>query len=320
MKLFLLAFIACLGLAAVAKAEDKKVIFLAGAPSHPGGQHEHRAGLMLLQKCLAGVPRLKIEVHNFDRGWVEDERVFDGAAAIVVYADGGGGHPLLQADRLAKIEKLMAKGVGLGLLHYAVEPTKEKGEKEFIAWTGGAFETYYSVNPIFDGEFKSFPTHPITRGVKPFGSKDEWYYHNRFRENMAGVTPILTLVPPMSSLNRPNPPKPDDAPRLREGNPSVYAAVLAQEPQTVMWVTERPDGGRGFGFSGGHFHTGWAGADQRKVVLNAIVWLAKLEVPANGIESTVTPEDMQANLDPKAARGRGGPPQKASPAPEPEKK
>ncbi|MEO7413293.1 MAG: ThuA domain-containing protein [Opitutaceae bacterium] len=321
MKTFLLVLLACLGVA-TAHAAEKKIIFLAGPPSHPSGQHEARAGLMLFQKLLADVPGLKIEVHNFDRAWVEDEKVFDDATAVVLYSDGAGGHPFLRPGRLAKIGALMAKGVSLGLIHYAVEPTKEQGQPEFIAWTGGAFEGYYSVNPIFDGEFKSLPTHPITRGVKPFSARDEWYYHIRFRENMAGVTPILTLVPPLTSLNRPNPPKPDDAPRLREGNPSVYAAVLKQEPEPVMWVTERPDGGRGFGFSGGHFHANWGGADQRKLMLNAILWLARLEVPANGVESIVTPEDLQANLDVKAARGRGAPPPpaKATSAPGLEKK
>ncbi len=39
----------------------------------------------------------------------------------------------------------------------------------------------------------------------------------------------------------------------------------------------------------------------RKVVLNAGVWLAQAGVPAGGVESTVTAEDLDANLDPQAA-------------------
>jgi len=38
-------------------------------------------------------------------------------------------------------------------------------------------------------------------------------------------------------------------------------------------------------------------------VLNAILWTAKAEVPANGVESTVTDADLQANLDPKPGQG-----------------
>jgi len=37
-------------------------------------------------------------------------------------------------------------------------------------------------------------------------------------------------------------------------------------------------------------------------VLNALVWLAKAEVPANGIESKLTPADLEANLDTKPVR------------------
>ena len=74
---------------------------------------------------------------------------------------------------------------------------------------------------------------------------------------------------------------------------------LGGEPQGSRGYA---DGGRGFGLTGGHFHKGWGNDDQRKLVLNAIVWSAKAEVPANGIESKVTPEELAANLDPKAKK------------------
>jgi hypothetical protein len=35
------------------------------------------------------------------------------------------------------------------------------------------------------------------------------------------------------------------------------------------------------------------------VVLNTLVWLAGAEVPPQGIESQVTPDELNANLDPK---------------------
>lgn len=70
----------------------------------------------------------------------------------------------------------------------------------------------------------------------------------------------------------------------------------------MMWAVERPDGGRGFGFTGGHFHDNWGNDNYRKVVLNAMVWLAKVDVPKNGIESAVSEADLNANLDPKNPR------------------
>ena len=66
-----------------------------------------------------------------------------------------------------------------------------------------------------------------------------------------------------------------------------------------MWTVERADGGRGFGFTGGHFHDNWGNDDFRKVLLNGLLWIAKVEVPSDGVASSVTKSDLDANLDPK---------------------
>jgi hypothetical protein len=110
---------------------------------------------------------------------------------------------------------------------------------------------------------------------------------------MKGVTPILSAVAPIGTVRK----EPSD----RGGNPTVYDAVSAGKPQHMAWAYEREDGGRGFGFTGGHFHDNWGNDNFRKVVLNAMVWLAKCEVPAGGVESQVTEADLNANLDPKPA-------------------
>jgi len=291
-----------LGLATAQAATPAKIILIAGRPSHPPGAHEHRAGMLLLQKCLAGFPGVVTEVH--DMGWptvekdgqrVDNHAVFEGASAVVIYSDGGRNHPALQGERLAVLDRLARSGVGIGLIHYAVEPTIPLGQKEFIQWTGGAFEIHHSVNPHWEADFTSYPDHPVARGVKPFRSLDEWYFNMRFRENLTGVTPVLTAVPPDSTMSR------KDGPH--EGNPTVRAMIAQKQPQTMMWLSESPTGGgRGFGFTGGHFHAGWKNDEQRKLVLNAIVWIAGQDVPAGGVVSTVTDADLAANLDPKAPR------------------
>ncbi|MCX7871885.1 MAG: ThuA domain-containing protein [Verrucomicrobiae bacterium] len=279
-----------MGLALTTYGADKKVVLIAGRPSHGPGDHEHRAGCLLLQKCLSGVPGVTSVVYS--NGWPAEANAFDGASAVVIFSDGGGGHPAIQGNRLQILDELMKKGVGFGCIHYAVEVPKEKGGKEFLNWIGGYFETDWSVNPFWEGEFTKFPNHPVTRGVKPFKMMDEWYYHMRFQDGMKGVTPILSALPPASTLNR------KDGPH--ENNPYVREAVLTnKEPQHVMWVYERPDGGRGFGFTGGHSHKNWKNESFRKVVLNAILWIAKVEVPQNGVECQLTDEDFTVNLDPK---------------------
>lgn len=285
---FLVALLACALFPGSALAA-KKIILVAGVPSHGPGEHEHNAGCMLLAKKLNEQPGIVAEVYR--DGWPKDEKVFDGADAIFFYCDGGDGHPAIKPERLKKLGELMAKGVGLGTCHYGVEVPKGPAGDAWMAWTGGYFETFWSVNPHWEAEFKSFPTHPITRGVKSFKIRDEWYYHMRFREGMKGVTAILSAVPPKETLGR------QDGPH--SGNPAVRAAVAAGEPQHVMWCTERADGGRGFGFTGAHFHKNWANDDFRTLILNALVWIAKAEVPAGGTPSAVSEAELKANLDPK---------------------
>jgi hypothetical protein len=277
--------------ASTSHAADKKVLLIAGPPSHGPGQHEHNAGVLLLQKCLAGVPGLKTEVTL--GMWPSDPTTFDGVAAVIVFSDGGAKHIALAGDHLALLGAALRKGAGLGLLHYAVEPTKEKGQTEFIQWIGGAFEINWSVNPHWDANFKTLPNHPIARGVKPFAIRDEWYFNMRFVEGMKGVTPILAAIPDASTTSRPD--------GDHSGNPTVRAAVARGDSQSVAWAYERPDGGRGFGFTGAHFHANWGNDDFRRIVLNAIVWLAKLEVPGGGVESQIVPKDLTVNLDPKPA-------------------
>lgn len=291
---YLIAAVAALYLSAalspVASAAEKtKIVFIAGKPSHAPGDHEHRAGSMLLAKTLnENMPNVDAQVTWY--GWPDDASILEGAATIVIYCDGGEGH--LLNDHLAEFQPYMDKGVGLVCLHYAVENTAgERGDK-FLEWLGGYFEMNWSVNPHWDADYKTLPSHPITSGVPPFGISDEWYYHMRFPADMKGVTPILTALPPESSLSRPD--------GTHSGNPDVRKAVANGEPQHMAWAFDRPNGGRSFGFTGGHFHKNWQNDDFRKLVLNAIVWTAKLDVPEGGVPSkTPTDEEMKANLDDK---------------------
>ena len=284
-----LAVLALAALALPGVAFAKKIVLIAGPPSHGPGEHEFRAGCLLLKQCLDKVPDIESVVYS--NGWPTVGNAFDQVDAIVLYMDGGAGHPALADHRLQKLGALMQKGVGLACLHYAVEPTIQKGEKEFLEWIGGAFEINWSVNPDWTAQFTSLPEHPITRGVKPFSIGDEWYMHMRFAQEMKGVTPILAAIPPPSTTNRADGP--------HENNPAVREAVRLGQPQTLAWAFERPDGGRGFGLTGAHYHHNWADENFRKIVLNAILWIAKADVPPNGIESAVSEEELKANLDPK---------------------
>jgi putative membrane-bound dehydrogenase-like protein len=274
-----------------APVKKKSIVMVAGKPSHGPGAHEHNAGVLLLAKCLRQGADAQVELKlHLGGGWPAQEEL-DRADSLVVYADGYAGHPILQENHLEQVGSMMKRGGGLVCIHWATEVPKEKGGAEFVQWLGGYCEPDWSVNPHWTADFSALPPHPISRGVKPFSTLDEWYFHMRFLDGMRGVTPVLSAIAPESTMSRPD--------GLRSGNPSVRKAVADRVPQTVAWAVERPDGGRGFGFTGGHFHSGWANNDQRRLMLNAILWTAKGIVPDSGVDSRVTPEDMAANLDPK---------------------
>ena len=273
---------------AASTPKTHKIVFIAGKGSHGYGAHEHYAGSVLLAKRLeAAFPELDAEVIR--DGWPSDpETVFADVDSIVMYADGGKRHPAL--PHLEEVDKLMQSGVGLVCLHYGVEVPKDKAGQQFLDWIGGYFEAHWSVNPHWVAKFETLPEHPITRGVKPFEMDDEWYFHMRFREDMEGVTPILSAVAPESTMRRADGP--------HSGNPTVRKSVADGDLQHVAWCAERPNGGRGFGLTGGHYHENWGNENLRRLVLNAIAWTAKVEVPEGGIGNPgVTTHELEENQD-----------------------
>lgn len=280
-------------LSAKTPAGSPLAIMIAGQPSHGPGEHEHNAGVQLFAKCLAqGAPQIATKIHL--NGEWPDATELAQADTIVIYADGAEKHPALPPERLAQLDKEMKRGCGFVCLHFAVEVPRESGGKPFLDWLGGYFEINWSVNPVWKASFSELPKHPIANGVKPFSTEDEWYFHMRFRDGMSGITPILSAVPPADVLKKSD--------GIRSGNPTVRQALAGREKQHMAWASQNTAGGRGFGFTGGHFHHGWGNDDQRKLVLNAILWTAKVEVPAQGVASKVSAEDLAANLDPKKAR------------------
>lgn len=268
----------------------KKIVLVAGKPSHGYGSHEHNAGCLLLARLLnKNVPAVHAVVYR--NGWPTDPTAFDNANAIVFFADGAGGNMI--NNHLAEIGAAIDRGAGLAVLHYALDVPKGPVGEHMLKWIGGYFEQHWSVNPHWSARFTQLPDHPITRGVRPFEIEDEWYYHMRFRENMEKVTPILSAVPPEQTREGPD--------GAYSGNPHVRARKGMSE--IVAWAFERPDGGRGFGFTGGHFQWNWGHDDLRKLMLNALTWVAGVEVPPGGVPSkTPTFEELDANQDePRAA-------------------
>jgi hypothetical protein len=270
-----------------AEGEAKKIVFLAGAPDgHGKGTHEYAKDLQLLKACLDASPNVKgvkTEIHL--GGWPKDAATLENADAIVIHSTGSnnGNHPLLKDKRLELLGRQMKRGCGLVCLHYTLYMPNQRGGPEFLEWIGGYddYERNYSThrvttkNPPPAEPAPEAAKHPVGRGWKAFTINNEFYIRQRFRQGDKRLTPILTTMLPV------------DKP----------------ETQRIAWAVERKDGGRGFAFTGGHFHDNWRNDDLRRMMLNAIVWSAGLDVPKGGVQSSV-PAAAGAVL--KLTRGMAG--------------
>jgi type 1 glutamine amidotransferase len=251
-----------------------KVVLLAGGFSKGGGEHEYFAGSVVLFNLLkqsAGVrPVLAREF------WPKNEAIFEGAKTIVFFMDGIGKQPTAQPDKLAKIEALAAKGVGIVHLHQVIDYPKDSGEKA-LPLLGGVWVPKVGTRGHWIDAFETFTEHPVTRGVTPFKIDDGYIYKNTFMPS--GVTPLLRVKPP-------------------KGPP------LKGMEDVVAWTYDRPGGGRSFVFTGAHLHASWGLEGFRRFVTNGILWSAGLEVPAGGAPVALDPEDLKKHLDVKPAAAK----------------
>ncbi|HEY2787770.1 MAG TPA: ThuA domain-containing protein [Fimbriiglobus sp.] len=270
--------------------KGKVILLVAGKASHGPGEHEFFAGTAILMNLLKQTPGVwPIMARD---GWPKNEKLFDLADSFVFYMDGRNGHPVVQKNRLDFLQKYMDKGVGWANLHYAVDYLPEHGAR-VLNWMGGYYDFHISFNPHWDADIRSLPKHPITRGVKPFTIRDEWYYNMHWIgdvedvKDAKGVTPILQAIPP------------DSTRKQKDATASVKKHVGEDRLETMAWAFDRKDGGRGFGFTGAHFHRNWADEDFRRVVVNALLWTAKVDIPEGGAKVDFDPADLNKNLDKK---------------------
>ncbi len=262
----------------------KRILFLAGSTTHNHGIHEYKAGALLLAKALneSGLP-IEARVHWFN--WPKDESCFEGVDACIVYADAGGSF----GEKYAFLDAKYRKGMALMFMHYGVHPKKEIGEKYYKPWAGGYFDDAFSVNPSWIADMKLKDGHPVARGlsgsVKAF---DEFYWNLNFDKDCPDCHPLATATPTAKNM-------------VRYGSSKFWnkgAADKLGTEQALLWCRDLKDAPRGVGFVGGHYHRNWAIDDYRKLILNTITWLAKVDVPEKGVSSKkVTQKMLNQNLN-----------------------
>jgi hypothetical protein len=265
---------------AEASGATTKILVFAGPCQHPPGTHEADAGARLVKHCVEHVKGVEPLAAEVLYEWPVADGVFDDVAALVFIGDI---FPPERWEEPARIKgtlaKLMDRGCGIVCLHYATglrgEHVADDGDHPLLHWLGGYFATggcthHRSVARVCTATVKPADgDHPVLRGWREFTFDDEPYWNIYFgKEGLAkNVTPIAcSMLPPNDS-----------------------------KKEIVAWATSREDGGRGVGIVLPHYFRSWRIDDLRKMILNSIYWSAKVQVPTDGVESSLA--DL-ASFDP----------------------
>ena len=262
----LLGTAAALTVAPISRAEDAKtkLLIVVGPSGHPPGTHEVAAGGRLLKHCVETVDGIKADVIT---EWPKETP--KGIASVVFIGDMFPPEMMPNRDRIMNdLGKMMAAGCGLVCVHYATgleaKHVGPNGEHPLFDWMGGYFATrcnhHKSVAKVFPKATiePAAGDHPILRGWKSFTCHDEPYIQNWFGKDgpAKNVTILATsMLPPEKPIKEP-----------------------------VAWAVSRKDGGRGVGIVMPHFYRNWKLDDLRTLILNAIVWTAKRDVPKEGVQ------------------------------------
>jgi type 1 glutamine amidotransferase len=254
----------------------RKIVLLAGKKSHGpdgNGEHDYAWSVRLLKLMFdhCGI-KDQVSASYYLNGWPSDPRGIEDADTIVVISDGRDGDKFSEAlhleddARVAFVQKQMKRGCGLVTFHFSTFAPQRYAE-QVLDWSGGYFQWetngrkqwYSNIKVLDDAEVKPADAgHPILRGVGPWRMHEEFYFDIRFRPDQDPITPILTV-------------------------PAVPAAH--PDGHIVAWARQRPDGGRGFATTCGHYYDNWQHPEFRKLMLNAIVWTAHADIPRDGIDS-----------------------------------
>jgi type 1 glutamine amidotransferase len=283
------AVIALIGLVLLAfsipvYAQSRKIVFVAAPKDHGvPGRHEYEKDLRVLAYSLEHSSNLQNITTKVYVGKAPGIDELKDAAVIVVHGDGDrsanehnpifpanattdhGKYSPEQAAYLKDFDELMKKGVGLVVLHYTTEIENPTARQYFMDWVGGYYASEPGVrnNPVDQWAMAlQNESHPILRGIHPWNYKEEIFTKFQLSDS---ATPLIIATP----------------------------EVVKFGPRVASWAYQRKEGGRGFVFGGMDMHNNLQLEDARRLLLNGIVWAARIEVPAGGVASTVSEDVMK---------------------------
>ena len=277
-------------------ADPTRILIVVGPSDHSPGTHEVAAGGRVMKYCLEHMANpSNVKVDLFDE-WPKDAAVLDAASTVVFIGDTF--PPMRLPDSAAimtKLGSMMQRGCGIVCIHYATGlragDVGANGEHPLLQWMGGYFATkcehHQSIAKIFPAATitPAAAQHPVWQGCREFTLNDEPYINNYFgRDENHPALNVTVLATSML---------PPDAPK----------------PEAVSWCVERADTGRGFAVVMPHFYRNWKLEDLRRYILNGIVWSAKLEVPAGGVQTTLPDlsEFSPVSVEPQARKEKPSP-------------
>ena len=265
-------------------AQTKKIIFLSGPKDHGWpGRHEYVKSLELLGKALEESPNAgNIEAEFYVGPAPRDPKIYEDADAIVVLSSSDRSaneiHPLFPPEPttfehsydyetkefLKMIDDRVKNGMGIVILHYAVWVEHWTAREYFMNWTGGLWVQIPSKNP--NDDWKMVPeknNHPILNGVEPWEFKEEIFSRFFLPPNMPARTPLVIGTPSRSDIG----------------------------PVVTAWAYQPTETQRAFVFGGIDYHDNLYMEEHRQFILNGIAWAAGINIPNDGIQSTVEKEN-----------------------------
>jgi type 1 glutamine amidotransferase len=280
----LILFLSVSGIALAEPSDEPavpKILFIAGPCNHPPGTHEAIAGARLMKYCVEHPANCSAAVAEVRSDWPEDRAELKDVSTVVFIGD------IFPPERMSdptkiksQLAEMMNRGCGIVCIHYATGLRKahvaENGDHPLLEWLGGYFAAgdcphHRSTTKVLTATIEPEATdHPLLRGWKRFTFRDEPYWNNYFgKDGLArNVTAIaFSMLPP-------------EAPKK----------------ETIAWVIQRPDGGRGVAVVLPHFYRNWQNDDLRTLIMNGIFWSARAEIPPEGIQTTL-PELATFNPD-----------------------
>lgn len=236
-------------------AEPTKILFVGKDRDHPPMTHEYMADLAILAKLVGQSGNVESVVSN---GWPSDPQATEGVDAIVLFTRLGG-NVLFASPARRSAEALLNGGAGLVAIHWGTGADVGEPGERYLKALGGWYNNSFSQFPVRPSELRPAKVdHPILRGVEPVKLVDEFYIKLRFEP---AITPLLM-------------------------------AKVDGADYPIGWSFVRPNGGRSFGFTGGHFHNNLGLKPLRQSLVNAILWSAKREIPAGGAPCELAPADL----------------------------